>query len=345
MKGVRNLGAGGARLPRAPAVIIAAIAVVAASGAAAFSQTKEPGRVTVGYSAVNPPSSLVWIMKEERLFEENGLEPMLIFMRGGTTHTQALLAGDVQFGQLTGPPALSAYLAGGPVVFIASAQDAMTYQLVVKPEIKNVAELSGRTLAISQFGASADFALRLMLGRAEPNLEKRLKILQIGDESARLAALVRGHVDGTIVNAPFSLSAKKYNLNILLDSAKLNIAYFNTGVLTSRAVVRDRPETARRFMRGYVKAISVFKRRPEAAKDILRRFTKIDDAGQLDETYSYFRENILRVPTPSIAGLKTVIDAAAQNNPKAKGVKPEDLVEPRFVRELEASGYIDNLYR
>ena len=62
----------------------------------------------VGYSAVNPPSSIVWIMKEEGLYAENNLQPFLVFMRGGTTHTQAVLAGDVQFGQLTGPPRLAA---------------------------------------------------------------------------------------------------------------------------------------------------------------------------------------------------------------------------------------------
>ena len=40
-----------------------------------------------------------------------------------------------------------------------------------------------------------------------------------------------------------------------------------------------------------------------------------------------------------------MINVMAQSNPKAKSVKPEDLIEPRFVRELQTSGYIDSLYR
>jgi NitT/TauT family transport system substrate-binding protein len=312
---------------------------------AALGQGNEMVSLHVGYSALNPSSSIVWIMKEEGLYTENNLQPFLIFMRGGTTHTQAVLAGDVQFGQLTGPPGLSAYLAGGPIVYIASSQDMMTYQLVAKPDIKNVSQLSGKTLAISQYGASADFGLRLMLKQADINPEKQVKILQIGDEPARLAALLQGHIDGTIVNAPFGMSAKKYNLNVLLDSAAMNIPYFNTGILTTRAMVRDRSDIVRRFMRGYVKAISFFKMRQERTKKLLQRFSKIDDPARLQETWSYFRDNILKVPNPSASGLQTVINVMAQSNPKAKSVKPEDLIEPRFVRELETSGYIETLYR
>lgn len=319
--------------------------LLVASPGPLLAQGKEIAVLHVGYSALNPPSSLVWIMREEGLFEENRLQAFLVFMRGGTTHTQAILAGDVQFGQLTGPPGLSAYLAGGPVVYIASSQDMMTYQLITRSEIKNGSQLAGKTLAISQYGASADFGLRLMLRHVDANLERQVKILQIGDEPARLAALIKGHIDGTIVNAPFGLSAKKYNLNVLLDSTKLNIPYFNTGILTTQTLVRDQPDTARRFVRGYVKAISYFKTRPEPIKKILQRFSKINDPTQLNETYSYFRENILKVPVPSVAGLQTVINVTAQNNPKAKTVKPEDLIEARFVRELERSGYIDSLYR
>ncbi len=332
---------------KARALVISGIAVLLslAEVRPARGQTKEAASIHVGYSALNPPSSLVWIMKEEGLFEENKFRASLVFMRGGTTHTQAILAGDVQFGQLTGPPGLSAYLAGGPVVYIASSQDMMTYQLIAKSDIKNASQLPGKTLAISQYGASSDFALRLMLKHVEINPEKQVKILQIGDEAARLAALVKGHIDGTIVNAPFGLSAKQYNLNVLLDSTKLNIPYFNTGILTTRAMVRDQSDVVRRFLRGYAKAISYFKTRPEPIKRILQRFSKIDDPNRLQETYSYFRDNILKVPAPSVSGLQTVLNAVAQGNPKARNVKPEDLMEPRFVRELEASGYIESLYR
>ena len=38
-------------------------------------------------------------------------------------------------------------------------------------------------------------------------------------------------------------------------------------------------------------------------------------------------------------------DELASQRPGVKGKKPEDFTDARFVRELEASGYIDALYK
>ena len=38
------------------------------------------------------------------------------------------------------------------------------------------------------------------------------------------------------------------------------------------------------------------------------------------------------------------LDDIATKNPDARRSRPEDFVDLRFVRELEASGYIDRLY-
>ena len=48
---------------------------------------------------------------------------------------------------------------------------------------------------------------------------------------------------------------------------------------------------------------------------------------------------------PSLEGLKTVIDDIAERDPRAKTVKPEQFDRPRFIRELDQSGFIDSLYK
>jgi hypothetical protein len=43
--------------------------------------------------------------------------------------------------------------------------------------------------------------------------------------------------------------------------------------------------------------------------------------------------------------MQTVLHELARNNPKAASIKPEELIDARFVSELQNSGFIDNLYR
>lgn len=48
---------------------------------------------------------------------------------------------------------------------------------------------------------------------------------------------------------------------------------------------------------------------------------------------------------PYLAGLQMVLDLLSEENPGAKSAKPEDFVDNRFIKELDDSGYIDNLYK
>jgi hypothetical protein len=54
---------------------------------------------------------------------------------------------------------------------------------------------------------------------------------------------------------------------------------------------------------------------------------------------------ILYGSRPYLAGLQMALDLLAEENPKAKSAKPEDFVDSRFIKELDDSGYIDNLYK
>jgi len=50
-------------------------------------------------------------------------------------------------------------------------------------------------------------------------------------------------------------------------------------------------------------------------------------------------------PYPPLEGYQTVVQEMASSNPKAASVNLKDAVDGRFVRELEDSGFIGNLYK
>ena len=65
----------------------------------------------------------------------------------------------------------------------------------------------------------------------------------------------------------------------------------------------------------------------------------------LEETYRHYEEILPRVPYPDIAGIYNVLKEIAKKDPKAKGLKPEAFTDTRFLKELEASGFVQKLYR
>jgi hypothetical protein len=48
---------------------------------------------------------------------------------------------------------------------------------------------------------------------------------------------------------------------------------------------------------------------------------------------------------PSLEGFKLILSSLAEKNPKARTAKPEDFADLRFIKELDQTGYIDNLYK
>ena len=50
-------------------------------------------------------------------------------------------------------------------------------------------------------------------------------------------------------------------------------------------------------------------------------------------------------PYPPLEGYQTVLQDMASTNPKAAGVNAKDLVDVRFIKELEDAGFIAGLYK
>jgi NitT/TauT family transport system substrate-binding protein len=89
---------------------------------------------------------------------------------------------------MAGPAVLQSRLRGSDVVLIAGSLNTMVYQLMVDKDITRPNQLKGKTIAVSRFGSSSDFATRYALDRFGLIPEKDVTILEIGSQPARFAA-------------------------------------------------------------------------------------------------------------------------------------------------------------
>lgn len=76
------------------------------------------------------------------------------------------------------------------------------------------------------------------------------------------------------------------------------------------------------------------------------KYLRASDPELLSETYEiYAQKYLMRVPLPTVEAIKPVLEELAPRNPKAKDQDPRKFFDDSFVRELQASGFIDSLYR
>jgi hypothetical protein len=76
------------------------------------------------------------------------------------------------------------------------------------------------------------------------------------------------------------------------------------------------------------------------AKRQVAKYLRIDDDKVLEETHNLFTDLSERAPYIKREGIASLTQILAENDAKLASFKAESIVEDRFVRELESSGFI-----
>src|SRR5882724_4206339 len=301
-------------------------------------------KMTVGYGSISANHFPAWMAKESGIFRDNGLDIQLVYFRGGTTAMMALLSKETPISEVAGPSVVSANLRGTDVVIIAGGVVTADQWLVTRPEIKTGDQLKGGSVATSTFGGSSDFLARMALKKIGLTPVKDVAIVQIGGVPERLGAMEKGKVQAAMLGVMEALMAQKKGFNALAAASQ---AYQGAGVATTRRFIREGPDIVRRYVKSQIEAVHRIKTDREMAKSVLAKYLGPQDKEILEKRYDYISvdERLPPKQYPTLEGIKNILEPLAETDPKAKTAKPEDFVDIRFIKELDESGFIDELYK
>jgi len=303
-------------------------------------------KVTIAYSSISGNMAPLWITHERGLFRKYGLDVQLVFIESGTTTVQSLISKDVAFAQMAGAGVIQSRLRGSDVVMIAGVINTLTFKLYVDKSIKQPDNLKGTTLAVTRYGSSTDFALRYALERYGLRPDRDVTILQAGNMPAIAAALESGKIQGAMLSAPFTLRAKSMGFPMMADLQMLGLEYQHTGLATTEALIRARPDVVRNALKAYVEGIHFYKTHRAESLAVLAKYLRTHDADALTEVYEDVGLDLTaEKPYPTLRGIGIMLRELASTNSKTAAARPEDFVDLTFIRELDGSGFIDRLYK
>jgi NitT/TauT family transport system substrate-binding protein len=301
-------------------------------------------KMTVGYSAMTSAHLPAWLAKEAGIFAKNGLDVQLVYVRGGATVMMALLSRETPISQVGGSSIVSASLRGADAVMIAGGNATSDQWLMSRPDIKTAEQLKGGSIAIAVFGGTSDSLARIALKRLGLAPVKDVAILQIGGVPERLSALERGKVQAAMLSAPDVFIAQKNGFYTLVH---VSLPYQTTSVATTRRFIRESPDIVRRYVKSQIEAVHRIKTDRETGIKVLAKYLGSRDKEILERSYDHSSADDKLPPKqyPTLEGIKNILEPLAQTEPKAKAAKSEDFVDMSFIRELDESGFIDELYK
>ncbi|HET7008541.1 MAG TPA: ABC transporter substrate-binding protein [Candidatus Binatia bacterium] len=307
-----------------PVLMVLILILLTGSAAAA-------DKVRMSISAVDVSFLTAGVALKRGMFRDEGLDLELIRMNANVSIT-ALATGDIDYTMVFASVVRGA-LRGLPMKVVASFMDSSTHLLIARPEYKTIRDLKGKTLAVSTYGATSDVAARMMMKHGGVDPEKELKIIQLGAERGRYAALKEGIVDVAVLSPPTDTDAQRNGFRVLSRFHELFKLPF-TGIGTNLKKLKEKPDEVKRMVRAMLKANRFVRANREGTIQTMMDWIKVDResaAATYDSTWKIFSED----GSISESGLKLVIDQGREAMKIERQVALAEVADFSFIREVQ----------
>jgi NitT/TauT family transport system substrate-binding protein len=222
----------------------------------------------------------------------------------------------------------------------------LPFFLVVGSGVKQIEELKGKKIAVTRLASATDYALRFAAAKWSIKPDRDFTVLQLGGQPEMMAALKGGAVQGAMLNAEFTILARREGYRDLADVASMGLTFPGSGLNTSRSFIRTRRDSVLGILRAYIDSIHYARTQKSFSVGVLGKYLKNRDVPFLEAVYDlYVGKYIPRIPYPSLEAMKTALDDIAEKDPRARGARPEQFIDAGLMQELEKEGFIKRLWR
>lgn len=288
-------------------------------------------RVRIGVPLFPTVSYPVLIAHEKGLFEKNGLKAEIIRINSEPTTYQALISGDID--ATSGAPTglIQSNLQGVHVVSLGSWDNLVSYTVMTKDKIDDLAQLRGKKVGINRLGGKSSLILRVMLEDAGLNTSKDVTLLQLGGSQERLAALLRGGIDAAPVDFAFEPKMKQLGFH-LVPSKKT--AFMNGPITVTAASLKANRGKWVRFVKANLEATQYMISNREGSIDVLRKIIGTNDKETIDHAYEQMRQRVAVDLVAPEAALENLIRMTSYVDKRATTVDRSKLTDYSILREL-----------
>src|SRR5258707_3137291 len=291
-------------------------------------------KVRIGVPLFPTVSFPVFIAQEKGFFEKNGLKAEIIRINSEPTTYQALISGDID--ATSGAPTglVQSNIQGVPVVSLGSWDNLVSYTMITREKIDDLAQLRGKKVGINRLGGKSSLVLRVMLEDAGLNTSKDVTLLQLGGSQERLAALIRGGIDAAPVDFAFEPKMKQMGFHLVPGR---KTPFMNGPITVTVASLKANRGKWLRFVKAYLEATQYMTTNKEGSIEVLKRIIPADDKETLDHAYEQMRARATVDLIPPEAAVENLVKMMTYVDKRAATVDRSKLADYSILRELAQS--------
>lgn len=297
-------------------------------------------------SAPSMAMALPWIAEEARLYSKYDLDFQLVYIASSGMVTAAITGGNGEVAIVGGEGPIRAYLQGlTDFVFIGSVKNVLTHSIMGKPEIKKPEDLRGKKIGVGRIGGNAHYFT--LYGMRQKGLDpyRDANFIQTGGAPETFLALSSGAVDAAALTTPQDTRAAFAGFNYVIDGRELRPPYVATGFVTLRSVIAKRPRVIGQFMRMMAESNKLLVTDRELTYRVMAKKLRLTDRKVFDAAYN----GEMKVLEPKLEikanAIQATLEEIAKTDPRAAKVSAQQLIDRRFIEEMEKDGTFERLAR
>jgi NitT/TauT family transport system substrate-binding protein len=284
--------------------------------------------VVIATSSMTLTSVPYLVAIEKKFFEKEGLTAQYVVMRSDVA-VKGLLTGDVDYNQSVSS-VLRAGVAGAPLVTVAGIYNRTFFELIARGDVRSLADLKGKTVGISRYGASTEYALRFGLKANGIDPDKQIKMLAVGEDAARIAGLQNGTLAAIVSQVPANFFAYRVGGHTLLPLGD----YLETllaGVGASQKKLEQNRDEVKRVVRALLHSLDFMYAQPAEVKSLISKRLRVSETDIIDHIYALVTKYATRNGIPSQQAIEnTLLGTPFEGKP----TKVEKLTDFSIAREL-----------
>jgi NitT/TauT family transport system substrate-binding protein len=302
-------------------------------------------KLTTIHSARVMSQSMPWIAQEAGLFKKYNLDNQLVFVASSTMVTAALLSGDAEM-TLTGAVGnVNAYVQGATdLVFVGGVKNVMTQSILAGGNIKKPEDIKGKRVAVSRIGSNTHYFTVQALRRSGMEPNRDFTFIQTGGDPESLAALLSKNIEVATLTAPSDAKALAAGYHYVIYGGDLKIPYAATAFVTKRSTIATRPQVFGRYMRSMAEAAKILHTDKEFVYKVMGKQLRLTDRTILDAAYNAEIKALEPRLVLKPEAIEAVLGEVASTDPRAKKIRSQELIDLRYLDEMEKSGFFDQLW-
>ena len=216
------------------------------------------------------PASMVYcalnVGLDQGLFQKHGLTIEAADLFGATKGEEAMVSGTIDI--LLGSGSEMRFIPKGvpelAVAVVTGPPSQVTLIVRKNAGIQSLADLKGRTLAVTTAGSLSDW-LAHEIQRRQGWPIGTIKLATMGSNAAEVAALVSGQADGTIVETAIAYTLEERGqAQVLAQFGKILPDYISLVIFASRSLIDQHPDQLRGFLAAWFEAEDVMRTNKDA---------------------------------------------------------------------------------